>query len=108
VLDLLGYELEGEGYPGHSLLHPIPQDRTLCLSCFHDDKKGLASLRGDETYIYHYDHQPEEFFDLAQDPLEERNIVDERDEEEIEERRNDIVASRARVNAIYEGRIVAD
>jgi hypothetical protein len=33
--------------------------------------------------------------------------VDERDEQEIEERRNDVVAWRARVNAIYEGTIVA-
>ena len=34
--------------------------------------------------------------------------MDERDEEEIEERRNDVVAWRARVNAVYEGKIVAN
>ena len=108
VLDLLGFDLKEEQYPGYSLLGPIPVDRTLFFSCFHDDVKGLASLRGYEKYSYHYDHQPEEFFDLSEDPFEEHNIMDERDEEEIEERRNDVVAWRARVNAIYEGTIVAD
>jgi lipoteichoic acid synthase len=108
VLDMLGDELVWEQeYPGYSLLRPLPEDRTLFLSCFHDDTKGLASLRGTEKYIYHYEELPEEFFDLAEDPFEENNIVNERDELEIRERRNDIVAWRARVNAIYEGKIVA-
>jgi lipoteichoic acid synthase len=109
VLDMLGYEVVGEDleYPGYSLLHPLPEDRTLFLSCFHDDVKGLASLKGNEKYIYHYDGLPEEVFDLSEDPCEENNIVDECHEQEIEERRNDVVAWRARVNAVYEGKIVA-
>lgn len=109
VVDLLGYEVivEDVEYPGYSLLHPLPEEHTLFLSCFHDDNKSVASLRGHEKYIYHYDGLPEEFFDLSEDPFEERNIVDERDEKEIEERRNDVIAWRARVNAIYEGKIVA-
>jgi lipoteichoic acid synthase len=109
VLDMLGYEVVGEDleYPGYSLLHPLPEDRTLFLSCFHDNVKGSASLRSTEKYIYHYDGLPEELFDLSEDPFEERNIVDKRDKQEIEERRNDVVAWRARVNAIYEGKIVA-
>jgi len=49
----------------------------------------------------------EEFFDLSQDPFEEHNIVDERDEQDIQERRNGVVAWRARVNAVYEGKVVA-
>src|SRR3954452_10901652 len=50
VLDMLGYEVVGEDveYPGYSLLHPLPKGRTLFFSCFHDDVKGLASLRGTE------------------------------------------------------------
>ena len=54
-----------------------------------------ASWRGfriESKYIYHYEDLPEEFFDLSEDPFEERNIVDERDEREIRERRNDVVA----------------
>ncbi len=94
MLDLLGYEVNDGEYTGYSLLHPLPEDRTLFFSRFHDDKKGLASLRGFQTYIYHYDHQPEEFLDLSEDPFEEHNIVDERDEGEIEKRRNEVVAWR--------------
>ncbi len=41
VLDLLGFELKGGEYPGYSLLNPIPEDRTLFFSCFHDDKRAL-------------------------------------------------------------------
>jgi lipoteichoic acid synthase len=107
VLEMLDYKLDDGGYPGYSLLRPLPEDRTLFFSCFHDDKKGCASLRGTEKYIYHYDGLPEEFFDLSEDPFEEHNIVDERAAQEIEERRHDIVAWRARVNAVYEGKAVA-
>jgi lipoteichoic acid synthase len=107
VLDLLGYEPDGEEYPGYSLLRALPENRTVFFSCFHDDKKGCASLRGFEKYVYHYGDLPDEFFDLSEDPFEEHNIVDERDGREIEERRNEIVAWRARVNAIHEGKIAA-
>ena len=108
VLEMLDYELEDEEqYSGYSLLRPLPEERTLFFSCFHDDEKGLASLRGTEKYIYHYDGLPEEFFDLSENPFEEHNLVDQRDEQEIEERRNDVIAWRARGNAIYEGKIVA-
>src|ERR687894_2527762 len=37
VLDMLGYEVENGEYPGYSLLHPIPEDRTLFISCFFED-----------------------------------------------------------------------
>jgi lipoteichoic acid synthase len=106
---MLGYEVEGEDleYRGYSLLGPVPEERTLFISCFHDEAKGIASLKGQEKYIYHYEDLPEEFFDLSEDPSEERNIAHERDERESRERRNDLVAWRARVNAIYEGKIVA-
>ena len=107
VLDMLGYEVNDGAYPGYSLLRPLPEDRTLFFSCFHDDKKGCASLKGNDKYIYYYEDLPDEFFDLAEDPFEEHNIVDERDERELRERRNDIVAWRARVNAVYEGKIAA-
>jgi arylsulfatase A-like enzyme len=94
VLDLLGYELNKGEYPGYSLLRSLPEDRTLFFSCFHDDKKGLGSLRGFEKYIYHDDDLSDRFFDLSKDPFEEHNIVDQRDDQEIEERRNDVVAWR--------------
>jgi phosphoglycerol transferase MdoB-like AlkP superfamily enzyme len=76
VLEMLGYEVNNGRYPGYSLLHPLPEDRTLRFSCFHESTC-LASIQGSEKYIYHYDNQPEELFDLSEDPLEKRNLANE-------------------------------
>ena len=79
VVDLLGYEVEGGKYPGYSLLD-LPKDRTLKFSCWYDDTC-LASLKGDEKYIYHYKgEQPkgmkqEQLFDLSEDPKEKNNLA---------------------------------
>jgi arylsulfatase A-like enzyme len=99
VLDLLGYEVVNGEYPGYSLLRPLPEDRTLRFSCFHENQC-MASIEGHEKYIYHYGNWPEEFFDLSEDPLEKNNLADERGEE-MDERREDLLAWRSRVNALY-------
>ena len=99
VLELLGYEVEDGEYPGYSLLNSIPNDRTLMFSCFHD-KACSASLTGTEKYIYHYGNQPDEFFDLAEDPLEKNNLAGERGEE-VEERREALLEWRSSINAAY-------
>lgn len=101
VLEMLGYEVENGEYPGYSLLHPLPEGRTLMFSCFIEDKC-LASLNGTEKYIYHYGKQPDELFDLSRDPLERHNLASERGEKELDERREDLLAWRSGVNAAYE------
>ncbi len=101
VLDLLGYEVKNGTYPGYSLLRPIPEDRTLMLSCFNKDKC-LASVKGSEKYIYHYGDQPDELFDLSKDPLEEHNLASERREKELAKRREELLAWRSRINAMYD------
>jgi hypothetical protein len=106
VLDLLGYEVEGGEYPGYSLLNPLPEDRTLNFSCI-TNRKCLASIKGYEKYIYHYGDQPEEFFDLSEDPLEERNLADKRSKEELDRRRDELLAWRSRLDALYEERAAA-
>jgi len=105
VLEMLGYEVKGGEYPGYSLLHQLPEDRTLMFSCFHQDAC-LASLKASEKYIYHYDSQPDEFFDLSNDPLEKSNLASERPKEEIDKRREELLEWHSRVNAKYEGRTV--
>jgi lipoteichoic acid synthase len=102
VLDLLGYDVEDGEYPGYSLLRPLPEDRTLRFSCFHENQC-MASIEGYEKYVYHYGNWPEEFFDLAQDPLEKDNLTDERGAE-VDERREDLLAWRSRVNVLYRDR----
>lgn len=89
VLDLLGYEVEGDEYPGYSLLRPLPEERSLRFSCFNEGKC-LVSLKGSRKYIHHYDDRPDEFFDLSGDPLERENLADERSVE-IEELREDLL-----------------
>jgi arylsulfatase A-like enzyme len=102
VLEMLGYEVKDGEYPGYSLLHPLPQDRTLRFACFHnteDKDQCLASIKGYEKYIYHHD-LPDEFFDLSEDPLERNNLAGERPEE-VDERREDLLAWRSGINATY-------
>ncbi len=98
VVDLLGYEVKNGQYPGYSLLRPLPEDRTLMFSCFNKDKC-LVSIRGTEKYIYYYGDQPDEFFDLSEDPLEQRNLADERTKE-VGERRDELLAWRSTINAV--------
>jgi phosphoglycerol transferase MdoB-like AlkP superfamily enzyme len=100
VLEMLGYEIQDGEYPGYSLLREPPEDRTLMFSCFHD-KACSASLKGTEKYIYHYGNQPDELFDLSEDPLEENNLTSERGREELDERRREILQWRSSVNAAY-------
>jgi lipoteichoic acid synthase len=100
VLEMLGYEIQDGEYPGYSLLRAPPEDRTLMFSCFHD-KACSASLKGTEKYIYHFGNQPDELFDLSEDPLEQNNLVSERSREELDERRREILQWRSSVNAAY-------
>src|SRR5215210_4271513 len=99
VLEMLGYEVKDGGYPGYSLLHQLPENRTLMFSCFHE-KACMASLKKDEKYIYHHGNQPDEFFDLSQDPLEKENLAREKGKE-VEERREALLKWRSSVNATY-------
>ena len=84
------------GYKCHRgaglLLRPLPEDRTLFVSCTNRDKC-LASIKGYEKYIHHYGDQPDEFFDLSEDPLEKRNLAAER-AEEAKKRRDELLAWR--------------
>jgi lipoteichoic acid synthase len=99
VLEMLGFEVKDGGYPGYSLLHQLPENRTLMFSCFHE-KACMASLKKDEKYIYHHGNQPDEFFDLSEDPLEKENLAGEKGKE-VEERREALLKWRSSVNATY-------
>lgn len=102
VLEMLGYNVEDGRYPGYSLLHPLPEDRILRFSCI-TERKCLASIKGNEKYIYHYGDQPDEIFDLSKDPLEEHSLASERSTEELNGLREDLLAWRSGVNSGYGG-----
>jgi lipoteichoic acid synthase len=101
VVDLLGYRVEGGEYPGSSLLGPLPEDRTLMAGCWYANEC-LASIEGEEKYVYHYGDRPEELFDLSEDPLEKDNLAGERSAGSLGERRRELLAWAARVEAMYE------
>jgi lipoteichoic acid synthase len=100
VIELLGYEVVNGEYPGYSLLHPIPEDRTLYFSCWFEEAC-LASIEGTEKYIYHYGDRPEEIFDLQRDSSEQHNLAGERATEVLDKRREDLLAWRSSVQAEY-------
>ena len=99
VLEMLGYEVENGDYPGYSLLRPLPEDRALMFSCFHDNQC-LASIEGYDKYIHHYANWPDEFFDLSEDPLEAQNLVGERGNE-MDKRREELFAWHSEAKVLY-------
>jgi lipoteichoic acid synthase len=104
VFDLLGYKVEGGEYPGRSLLAPPDENRTLFFSCF-DDYRCLASIKGDQKYIYFFGNQPEEVYDLSSDPSESHNIAGQLSDEELRKLRTAALTWYSRVNAMYEKRV---
>ena len=100
VVDMLGYRIGGGDYPGVSMLAPPGETRTLMASCYHE-RTCLASIRGDEKYIYFYGNKGDEYYDLSEDPQERENIIDQQDEERIEELRKDLLAWEAKVKLAY-------
>src|SRR3712207_7152062 len=71
----------------YTTLFRSPEDRTLYFSCWAAEQC-LASLKGDDKYIYHYGKQPDQLFDLSEDPLERENLADERQEDRKSTRLN--------------------
>lgn len=97
VADMLGFEIENATFPGMSMLE-VNSERTLRAHCWYE-RRCMASVRGYEKFIYHFDQRPDQFFDLARDPLEKTNIVDKIPD--AERRRSDLVGWRSRVNSMY-------
>ena len=100
LADVLGYDVRGGEYPGFSMLSP-PEDRKLMASCYHE-QTCLASIEGDQKYIYSYGNRGEEYYDLSEDPKERKNLIGEQGDKKIEGLRNDLLAWQARVEASYE------
>ena len=106
IADMLGYEVEGGTYPGLSILDSLPEDRTLYFGC-RPDVLSVASITGNEKYIYHFGNLPEESYDLSKDPLERHNLAGRVGKKELERRRSNLLEWHARASATYENKNAA-
>ena len=100
ILDVLGFKTARGEYPGASVLGPY-QDRTLYFGC-RPDLLCMGSIRGDEKYIYYYGKQPDEFYDLGEDPFEQNNLAEQIPTEELDNRREDLLAWRSQSAAAFD------
>jgi hypothetical protein len=97
---MLGYEvLDGE-YPGRSVLD-LPEGRTLLFGC-RPDLLSTARIQGQEKYIHHFGNRPDEFYNLAKDPLEQNNLATRAGRKELDWRRKDLLEWHAETTAAYE------
>ena len=101
LLDMMNYEVEGGEYLGTSMLKDIPAGRPLYFNC-RPDLTCAASIEDGEKYIYHYGKRSDEYYDLRKDPYERNNIIDEQPDEEIERRKEELLAWRNEAAAVYE------
>jgi arylsulfatase A-like enzyme len=66
-------------YPGCSLRRPSPQDRELFHATWLENQS-LCLRRGTLKYLYHHEQAPAELYDVATDPFEHSNLVDQLDD----------------------------
>ncbi len=101
ILDMLNYRVVGGRYPGTSIFAPPQVYRTLFFSC-RPDLLCMASIEGYSKYIYHYGKQPEELYDLEDDPLEEHNLADRVPPEVLKKRREELLEWRSNAAATFD------
>ncbi|RVU41466.1 LTA synthase family protein [Lujinxingia sediminis] len=94
IASLLGYALDTD-YPGVDL-REAPEERSIFSHCWYE-RRCMASIRGDDKYIHHFDTQPDERFDLGADPLETSSALARHDDNAARER--ELHTWRASVNA---------
>lgn len=98
AVDLLGFEIAKGSYPGSSIFS-LSRDRPLYFSCFRE-RKCLGSLSGWLKFIYYYDDQPDQLFDLLADPLERENLAAAATED-VSSRRTELQEWRTNLDATY-------
>ncbi len=101
VLDLAGLRGEGGVFSGHSLFEAAPT-RMVAAACYRRFQC-LAGIRGTEKFIYYYGNQPDELFDLANDPDERRNLASS-DAARAARWQTELLGWRESVHALYEAK----
>src|SRR5918997_1121427 len=99
VFVLYGDHGEAFGEHGRFQHDNVPYEGTLMFGCW-NESVCLASLNKTEKYVYHFGDNPDEIFDLSEDPDERRNLAGERPQE-AEKRRRELLEWRAEVSSRY-------
>jgi lipoteichoic acid synthase len=97
---MLSYEVVDGEYPGRSVLD-LPEDRTLLFGC-RPDLLSTARIQEQEKYIYHFGNRPDEFYDLAKDPLERNNLATKIGGKELDRQRSELLEWHADTTAAYD------
>jgi lipoteichoic acid synthase len=98
LTEMLGYEILGGKLPGVDMRKTTDR-RTVFAHCWYE-RRCMASVTGTDKYIHHFNRQPDEFFDLAVDPLELDDLAPMRTDLGL--RRMELMAWRQMVNGMYQ------
>ncbi len=98
LADLMGYNIVDGNYSAPSLLQAgIQPVRVAC----HVENACLARIDAGGKYIYHFGRRPDEYFNLADDPLELDNRIDRIDPAQIAAWRRELIDWRTAVQLRY-------
>lgn len=73
VLEQLNYDVKNGRFPGTPILE-VDHERPMRMHCWYE-RRCMAQIIGAQKYIFHFDTQRDEFFDLGADPDERHNIA---------------------------------
>jgi arylsulfatase A-like enzyme len=97
VLKRLGFEVVGGTYPGTPLLE-VEAERPMRANCWYE-RRCMTRIVGDEKYIYHFGKRSDEFFNLAEDPDETKNLASTL--QDLNKWRHDLIEWRRRVIGVH-------
>ena len=102
VVDLLGYKVDGGRYHASSILDAENNPEPRMSHCWNVDQCAAYYPDDRHSYLYFYDNRAPEFYDLAQDPLQEHNIIDKLSDEQRDDYERKIVAWVAETDAVHD------
>jgi arylsulfatase A-like enzyme len=102
VVDLLGFEIDGGKYHAPSILD-APRDPGAQMShCWNVEQCAVYFPDERHAYLYFYDNQAPEYYDLAQDPFQKNDLIDSVPEERRESYEKELVAWVAETEAVHD------
>lgn len=102
VVDLLGFDVEGGSYHAASILDAENNPDPRISHCWNVDQCAVYFPDDRHTFLYFYDQQPAEYYDLSRDPNQERDLIGSVPEETQRTWEKEIEAWVAETDAVHE------